>query len=503
MKNIITVIVSVCVLSFAQVERWVYQFDGGVNGNDEAKAIIQGTDGNIYATGYGHIMGNGSDVVVVSLTPAGGERWVYTYNGPGDSMDVALGVACDQDGNLYIAGSSYNNNNDLLIVSLTSDGVERWVYQYNGTGNGDDIANSIAVGLDGNVYAAGVSYGTGTGDDFVIVSVDTAGNERWVYRYDWASWHDGANVLTCGADDNIYVGGYSYMWVCTQVFTVICVDTVGSEKWIFRTQGTGVVDEAVQSIVYGLDGNIYAAGYSSLLDFTVVSLDTAGTRRWEYVKGQAGFNDRALDVAYGSDGNIYSVGFLESNGTGYDFTVISLSNASDSNWIYQYNGSGSGNDVAHAIVYGEDAHIYAAGSNLDSITGDDFTVIRLDTTGAEKWVYRFSGSGDGSDIAFSITYGLDHNLYIAGYSYDSTTALDFTVISLDTTTSHIEEDKATPTKSNNFASIIFSGPILLPEGKNYKVFDITGRVVTPDKIKPGIYFIEIDGVITKKVVKVK
>ncbi len=127
----------------------------------------------------------------------------------------------------------------------------------------------------------------------------------------------------------------------------------------------------------------------------------------------------------------------------------------------------------------------------------------MDTTGAEKWVYRFSGSGDGSDKAFSITYGLDHNLYIAGHSYDSTTALDFTVISLDTTTSHIEEEKVTPTKSKNFASTIFSGPLHLPEGKNCRVFDVMGRTVVPDKIKPGIYFIEIDGEITQKVVKIR
>lgn len=55
----------------------------------------------------------------------------------------------------------------------------------------------------------------------------------------------------------------------------------------------------------------------------------------------------------------------------------------------------------------------------------------------------------------------------------------------------------------NSGTTIFSGPLLLPEGKNCKVFDITGRVVMPDKIKPGIYFIEIDGKITQKVVKVR
>ena len=39
--------------------------------------------------------------------------------------------------------------------------------------------------------------------------------------------------------------------------------------------------------------------------------------------------------------------------------------------------------------------------------------------------------------------------------------------------------------------------------KECKVFDITGRVVSPTKIQPGVYFIEVEGTITQKVVKIK
>ena len=56
---------------------------------------------------------------------------------------------------------------------------------------------------------------------------------------------------------------------------------------------------------------------------------------------------------------------------------------------------------------------------------------------------------------------------------------------------------------NTIGATIFRGPLHLPESKKCKVFDITGRVVEPDKIRPGIYFIEVDGVVTQKVVKVR
>lgn len=67
----------------------------------------------------------------------------------------------------------------------------------------------------------------------------------------------------------------------------------------------------------------------------------------------------------------------------------------------------------------------------------------------------------------------------------------------------LEENTITPVKHINIGATIFSGPLVLPKDKNCKVFDISGRVVAPDRMKPGIYFIEIDGEITQKVVKVR
>ncbi len=91
-------------------------------------------------------------------------------------------------------------------------------------------------------------------------------------------------------------------------------------------------------------------------------------------------------------------------------------------------------------------------------------------------------------------YTMTHQLEAADGSY-----YGFTILPTG-----IEEEKnALGIEDQVYCSNIFSGPLLLPEGKNCKVFDITGRVVAPEKIKPGIYFIEIDGRITQKVVKVR
>lgn len=50
---------------------------------------------------------------------------------------------------------------------------------------------------------------------------------------------------------------------------------------------------------------------------------------------------------------------------------------------------------------------------------------------------------------------------------------------------------------------IISGPLHLPEGRECRIFDISGRVVQPAGITRGIYFLETDRRIIQKIVKVK
>lgn len=69
--------------------------------------------------------------------------------------------------------------------------------------------------------------------------------------------------------------------------------------------------------------------------------------------------------------------------------------------------------------------------------------------------------------------------------------------------SDIKEDNFSQTKHGHFGPTIISGPLFLSDDGKCRVFDITGRVVEAGNIKPGIYFIEIDGKITQKVVKTK
>ena len=49
------------------------------------------------------------------------------------------------------------------------DVYQAWVARYNGTGNGNDEANAVAVDNSGNVYVAGTMLGSGTLNDLATI----------------------------------------------------------------------------------------------------------------------------------------------------------------------------------------------------------------------------------------------------------------------------------------------------------------------------------------------
>jgi len=170
-------------------------------------------------------------------------------------------------------------------------------------------------------------------------------------------------------------------------------------------------------------------------------------------------------------------------------------------WVARYNGPGDSGDYAYAIAIDNSGNIYVTGYSYGSGTYDDYATVKYDSSGVEQWVARYNGPGNYEDWAFAIALDNSGNVYVTGWSMGSGTEYDYATIKYSST--GIREDMVTRVKNSHLHTTIFSGPLQLPKDKKCKVFDITGRVVIRDKIRPGIYFIEIDGQITHKVIKIK
>ncbi len=476
-------------LAFTQIERWIFRYDGWTD-EDIAYALAYGLDGNIYAVGKTVNMGTGTDFMVVSLKDNGDTNWMYIYDGVGYE-DMATSVTYGLDNNIYAAGicGAPSTYWDLFVINLSVDGDTNWTYRYNGPTSAYDAAYAIAYGLDGNIYVAGSS-----GNDMFVISLGATGDTNWTYRYDGAGIaSNGANAIVYGTDNNIYVAGVSAGATSSWDFCVISLSTAGDANWTYQYDGGASSYDGANSIVYGLDGNIYAAGYSNGIGgewlLTVASLTSGGDENWVYTyRGDLYELSRANAITYGTDSNIYVAGMCAWATSGYDFMVLSLSTGGDTNWTYRLQGSQDFDDQAKAIVYGADGNIYAAGTVVDGVSARDFTVVSLAADGSQNWLYTYTAAPSyWWDEAWAITYGLDDKVYAAGYSIDSTSIhlWDFTVISLDPATG-VEETKTNARQlirleaiPNPFTHVTDVRYQITDNDQEYgfEIYDITGRLV--------------------------
>src|SRR6185503_469767 len=170
--------------TFSGAEDWRQVITDSPNGS--AKAVVVDPAGDVIAGGAIPRAGSRPAFAVVKLDGAsGGERWRYSATGSTalGFLDGVSKVAVDAARNVVAVGAVTNTGTqaDFAVIKLDgADGVELWRRTLNGTANGSDRANAVAVDAAGDVFAAGFLANTVGGADFTVVKFDgLTGAERW------------------------------------------------------------------------------------------------------------------------------------------------------------------------------------------------------------------------------------------------------------------------------------------------------------------------------------
>jgi hypothetical protein len=489
-------------VALGQPVRWAYRYNGSANSIDLAGPVACGHDGNVYTAGWSIDSSAGYQFTVLSLGPQGNERWVYRYDGTGDDLDWATGVISGEDGHIYASGMSSDSvaGSVFTVASLTSDGRERWVYRNRGAGVGMGGAHSVIWGGDGNVYAAGSCLDSASLPQFTVVSLTTDGVERWVYQYrDPAYLWGMAGRIAWGTDGQLYAAGESYDTSFSDYFTVVSLTASGTERWVYRYGEPGLAANMAMSVVVGHDGSVYVAGSipdSAYMDFAVIGLTSAGGERWVYrLKGAAEGPGLAYSLAAGSDRNIYAAGMTFGGPYGTDFTVASLTSTGGERWVYRHARSVDSAEMASSVVWGGDGNLHAAGTCWNAGTGDDFAVISLTPSGTERWVRCYDGPAHGEDGASSIAYGADGYVYAAGSSTGIGTQSDITVAKMDAS-SGVAEVFGGARPAGHLGPTTVKSRLCLDRNEPAQLLDAVGRCAVQLRpgandirhLAPGVYF---------------
>ncbi len=484
--------------ALAQIDYEVYwTAQDGLSLEDGPAAVavefLDTPGGDVFVTGYRTTGPGTSEWVTTRYTAdelTGGMPdvvWSETFsnsNYTGLARPRAM-VHDGSNGALYVVGEAPGPDGDLDFVLIRYDaddgdpyapwtedlsGDGAGVRRYNGSADGDDSAQAVAVS-GSSIYVTGPSDGSTTGTDYAVVkftagtgAFDTSWDSDGVVRYDGPGSGDDTPVAILVRGQT---GGYVYVtgtvWAgSTQEknYTTILYDASdGSQEWVAAYNGTGSGNDIVVGMAPGSGhDSVFVTGQSqaqsgpptqgfgdpcptqtvidpSLDIVTIAYGPSSSTPLWtpvvfdgaaelgDYPTGitKAGSNIWISATSVGTDGyaDLKLLQYSASNGT---------TSWSDSDGRYTVAGDHGGMDVAS-----NDTFTVVTGW-IKGLCGDSrILTVRFSATGGVDWAETIgdtiSGNHGGMKVALDTTGTSSPNtkpkIIVASFLYDST---DFEIL---------------------------------------------------------------------------
>ena len=193
----------------------------GTEGFDLTPTIATDPFGNVYVAGGtsgsfgGANVSDSRDALVAKYDSTGNPLWVKQFGS--SSFDTIYGIATDNQGNFYVAGTTQGNlgaikqaaNSDAWVAKYDSDGNQLWIKQFGSAG--DDQTFRLNIDNDDNIFLTGYTNGnlggTNAGSfDAWVSRFDTDGNQVWIQQYGTPEFDQGYGISTDNAG-NLYATG--------------------------------------------------------------------------------------------------------------------------------------------------------------------------------------------------------------------------------------------------------------------------------------------------------
>ena len=252
---------------------WVRLYDGPGNSFDAASSVAVSPGGSrVFVTGESQGARSGLDYATVAYSAVTGARlWAQRYNGPGNSFDSASSVAVSPAGSrVFATGESRGTTSGLDYATVAYSavtGARLWAQRYNGPGNGNDAASSVAVSPHGSrLFVTGASRGARSGLDYATVAYSAVTGARlWAQRYNGpGNGNDSASSVVVSPDGSrVFVTGESRGATTTDYATVAYSAATGARLWAARYNGPGNGNDAAWSVTVSPGGSrVFVTGGS-------------------------------------------------------------------------------------------------------------------------------------------------------------------------------------------------------------------------------------------------
>ncbi len=340
--------------------------------------------------------------------------WERTYGGSEDERAYAIQQTSDSGYILAGYQSLADVGDQMYVLKLDADGDTIWSSLFGG--QSDDYGRSVDQTHDGGYVVAGytTSFGAG-GADFYVVKINSAGYASWASTYGGDS-NEVAYSIQQTSDSGYIIVGYTKSYGAGYYdYYLVKTNSTGDTVWT-RTYGGSSYD-IPRSVQQTFDGGYILAGYSSSFgagfEFYIIKTDSTGNVQWTTLCGSPGY-DFPYCIRQTYDGGYIVTGFYGATGTGYyDMWLVKLDSLGDVLWSERYGGTKE--EIGYSVLQTLDGGYIVAGvTGSFGAGGDDFYVVRTDSTGDTLWTQTFGGAA--SDKAFAIEQTFDGGYVVAGHT---------------------------------------------------------------------------------------
>lgn len=515
---IVIVFLTECSSLYSQVsQQWATSFNSPTNGSDEPVAMTIDNSGNIYVAGVSPTSTTADDFVTIKYNPAGVQQWAARYNYSSGQDDIVKGMAIDGSGNVYVTGT--NTSGFLQTVKYNSSGIEQWVKRLGvptaspaASGNGK---SPIAIDAAGNIYVGGArTFGSGQNSSYLLVKYNLNGDSVWTRTYKGTHFLAGlgSGIRCIKIDGNsVYVTGKSFDQnpdLSSSAFaTTIKYDLSGNPLWIRKDTLINGSDDVI-GMETDPSGNIIVTcdhGFNIL----TLKYNSAGDRLWKksYTGISGNYYDNVTGIAVDPSGNIYLTGSsVRTTGSGgEDFFTLKYDPSGNLMWERFYNGTYGDGDYSKGISVDSAGNAYITGTAYDLNFDFNYTTIKYDTDGNQKWKISYDGGfTHRGDEPVAISLDPSGNVIVTGTSSRGTNTDDFTTVKYSQTTGVNQISSQIPngySLSQNYPNPFnpatkINYELRIKNFVSLKISDVSGKMVfelVNQNQNPGSYEVDFDG----------